>query len=166
VRPYVHPTAGGHGRRRSLLVRLGLGLIILLFLAGATVFSTAATGVLFRPAAKTVLTPSDQPAAPISTAIREAASATVVPAVPAIPPGPDTRLLSELQAVVAGTRARVGVAVVDLRGPQPKRTELNAGETFVAGSTYKFAALMANPERIAAGSMRAGDRLCFRSSQA
>jgi beta-lactamase class A len=68
--------------------------------------------------------------------------------------------------VVAETRARVGVAVVDLRGPQPRRTELNAGASFVAASTYKFVALMANAERIAAGSMRSGDRLCFRPSQA
>src|SRR2546421_5472780 len=110
VRPYLHPPAGVGGRRRALLLRLGLGLIILLFLSGATVFSTAAAGVLFRPAAETVLTPSDQPPAPISTAVTGAASATAAPVVPAVPPGPDTRLLSELQAVVAGTRARVGVA--------------------------------------------------------
>jgi beta-lactamase class A len=149
-----------------LLLRLGLGFVILLFLSSATVFSTAAAGMLLRPAAETVLTPSDQPPAPISTAVTGAASATAAPVVPAVPPGPDTRLLSQLQAVVAGTRARVGVAVVDLRGPQPKRTELNAGATFAAASTYKFVALMVSAERIAAGSMRASDRLCFRSNQA
>ncbi len=166
MRPYLHLPAGVGGRRRALLLRLGLGFLILLFLSGGMVFSTATAGVLHQPSPQTVIAPTDQPPAPISTAITEAASATAAPAVPAIPPGPDTRLLSQLQAVVAGTRARVGVAVVDLRGPQPRRTELNAGATFVAASTYKFVALMAEAEGIAAGSMRAGDRLCFRSNQA
>jgi beta-lactamase class A len=170
VRPYVYPAEGVNGGRRALLSRLGLVFATLLFLSGAAVFSSVAAGLLFPPPAGTVpaseLTPSDPTPLPISTAITEAASATSAPAVPAVPPGPDTRLLSELQAVVAGTRARVGVAVVDLRGPQPKRTELNAGATFEAASTYKFVALMANAERIAAGSMRPSDRLCFRPSEA
>jgi beta-lactamase class A len=166
VRPYLHLPAGAGGRRRALLLRLGLGSLILLCLSGGMVFSTAAAGVLYRPSAETVIRPTERPPPPISTAITEAVSATAAPAVPAMPPGPDTRLLSQLQAVVAGTRARVGVAVVDLRGAQPRRTELNAGVTFVAASTYKLVALMASAERIAAGSMRAGDRLCFRSGQA
>jgi beta-lactamase class A len=126
--------------------------------------------MLFSPAVVSApasdLTPSDATPAPISTAVAEAASATAVPAVPPVPPGPDSRLLTELQAVIAGSRARVGVAVVDLRGPQPKRTELNSGAAFEAASTYKLVALMANAERIAAGSMKSGDRLCFRTSEA
>jgi beta-lactamase class A len=157
---------GVGGRRRAWLLRLGLGFIVLVLLPVTTLFSGAAAGALLPPAAETVLTPPDRPPAPISTAISEAASATAIPAVPTAPPGPDMRLLSQLQAVVAGTRARVGVAVVDLRGLEPRRTELNAGATFTAASTYKFVALMASAERIAAGSMRASDRLCYRSSQA
>src|ERR1700738_3797683 len=170
VRPYVYPAEGVNGGRRLPLSRLGLLFAVLLFLSGAAVFSTVAAANLFlRPAATpqaSELTPSEVTPAPASTAVAEPASATAAPVVPAVPPGPDSRLLTELQAVVADTRARVGIAVVDLRGPQPKRTELNAGATFGAASTYKFVALMANAEHIAAGSMRSSDRLCFRSSQA
>jgi beta-lactamase class A len=170
VRPYVYPAAGVNGRRRALLSRAGLVFAILLFLSGAAVFSSVAAGLLLSPPAGTlpasdVVSSSDATLAPVSTAIAEAVSATAAPAVPAVPPGPDSRLLAELQAVVADTRARVGVAVVDLRGPQPKRTELNAGASFGAASTYKFVALMASAERIAAGSMRSGDRICFRPGE-
>ncbi|MDQ6742960.1 MAG: class A beta-lactamase-related serine hydrolase [Candidatus Dormibacteraeota bacterium] len=170
MRPYVYRAAGVSGGHRALLSRLGLLCAVLLFLPGTAVFSSVAAGILFPTAASappaSELASPDATPAPISTAVAEAASATAAPVVPAPPPGPDSRLLAALQALVADTRARVGVAVMDLRGPQPKRTELNGGATFGAASTYKFVALMATAERIAAGSMRPGDRLCFRPSQA
>jgi beta-lactamase class A len=99
----------------------------------------------------------------------------VVPPVPSVAPVPTTLnpmastgsgLLADLQQVAASTRARVGVVVVDLRGSQPQRTEFNASLTFTAASTYKFPALMANAERIAAGTMKPSDRICFRASEA
>jgi len=174
MRPQLDPSRGTGGvqrrRRRPIAFKLGLALAVLVLVSGSAASLRAARSLLLpatpEPASRTVLTGTQPSPDPVYNSISGDVTATALPALQASPPGPDTRLLVALRALVAGTRARVGVAVVDQSGPQPRRTELNAGATFVAASTYKFVALMANAERIAAGSMRPGDRLCYRSSQA
>jgi beta-lactamase class A len=161
VKPYVRSLVYVPGERRVRLVRLGLVSTVLLFLAGAAMLAAVAGGLLMAaPEAVERAALASPSALPVSTA-STAAKASTAP-----PPGPDGRMLAELQATIASTRARVGVTVVDLSYSRPRRTELNANATFVAASTYKFVALMANAERIAAGSFKPGDRLCFRPGEA
>jgi beta-lactamase class A len=160
VRPYVRSIVYVPGERRVRLIRLGLVSTVLLFLAGAAMLASVAGGLLVAAPEAAGHTSLANPAAlPASTSSTDAKAATAPPS------GPDTRMLAELQSVVSSTRARVGITVVDLSYSRPRRTELNAGATFIAASTYKFVALMANAERIAAGSFKATDRLCYRRSQ-
>jgi beta-lactamase class A len=94
----------------------------------------------------------------------------LAPQVPTVAPSPTiaVRLLDDLRLVAAASpKTKVGVVVIDLRGSQPRRiVELNGDRSFVAASTYKFPLLMANAERIAEGTVKSSDRMCFHPSQA
>ena len=104
-------------------------------------------------------------AAPPTTSALPNSTAQAAKSALAPPPGPDASMLNDLRKAISGSGARVGLVVVDLSYASPRRTALNADDSFVAGSTYKFVALMATAERIAAGSLKSTDRLCFRQSE-
>ena len=158
-------------RRQPVWRRLPLGAIALLLLFGMGAVLLLTFVSLHRPSEDLPKVRATLPS--ISADIP--AISKVVPPVPSVAPGATTvnpvattgtGLLVDLQLVAASTRARVGIVVVDLRGTQPQRTELNASLTFTAASTYKFPVLMANAERIAAGTMKSTDRICFHESEA
>src|ERR1700730_9983754 len=148
VSRYVHPPMRVRRRRRPLWGRLPLGPLSLLLLALLGVLSLLTFAIQHRP----------QAAMPSVGA--------VLPSVSADLPAISNVLLNDLRLVAASTRAQVAVVVIDLRGSQTVRTELNGKRTFTAASMYKFPLLMANAERIAAGTMKSSDRLCFSPAQA
>jgi beta-lactamase class A len=166
VSRYVHPPMRVRRRRRPLWRRLPLGPLSLLLLALLGVLSLLTFAIQHRPQA---VMPSVRAALPSVSADLPAIS-NVLPPVPSVAPSIATAtgglLLDDLRLVAASTRAQVAVVVIDLRGSQPVRTELNGNRTFSAASTYKFPLLMANAERIAAGTMKSSDRLCFSPAQA
>jgi beta-lactamase class A len=158
-------------RRQPLWRRLPIGAIAILLLVG--------TGGLFLLTFVALHRSSDElpkvHATLPSVSADIPAISKVVPPVPSVAAGPTTLnpvattgtgLLADLQLVAASTKARVAVVVVDLRGSQPQRTDLNGSVSFTAASTYKFPVLMANAERIAAGTMKPTDRICFRENEA
>jgi beta-lactamase class A len=151
-------------RRRPLWRRIQLASPPPLPLVGLVVIALLTLGALHRQSADL---------RSVSASLQSVSSnlpsiTRVAPPVPAVAPSPGIagRLLDDLRLVAASTKAKVGIVVVDLRGSQPQRIELNGDLSFVAASTYKFPALMANAERIAAGTMKPNDRVCFRPSQA
>jgi beta-lactamase class A len=158
-------------RRQPLWKRLPLGAIALLLLIGAGTVVLLTFASLHRQSEDLPRVRATLPS--ISADIP--AISKVVPPVPSVSAAPTTLnpvgtagtgLLADLQLVAASTRARVGVVVIDLRRPQLQRTEFNGSLSFTAASTYKLPVLMANAERIAAGTMRPTDRICFNESEA
>jgi beta-lactamase class A len=77
----------------------------------------------------------------------------------------DAALTAQLSQLVAGSGARVGLAVVDLGGVPVNRVALNATDRFDAASTYKLPVLMANAEAIARGVFRNSDRICAKDGE-
>jgi beta-lactamase class A len=75
------------------------------------------------------------------------------------------RLQEDLTTIVASSRARIGIALIDLDGPEPKAWSLNGEMSFTAASTYKLPALMYQAQKISAGSYHASDKVCFESSE-
>jgi beta-lactamase class A len=73
-------------------------------------------------------------------------------------------LTASLKAIVAASGGRAGVELIDLRSGQPVRIGENETASFDAASTYKLPLLMADAERIAAGSAKPDDSLCFQES--
>jgi beta-lactamase class A len=84
---------------------------------------------------------------------------------PAPAGGPIARLEEDLTAMVAASGARVGIALIDLGGRNPKTWSLNGDMAFIAASTYKLPALMYNAQKISGGGYRSSDRICYHSSQ-
>ena len=87
---------------------------------------------------------------------------------PSPSPSPRPRSFAALDAAVRSlaTRAKATVAVslIELEGPDAASWSRLPQRSYDAASTYKLPLLMAEAEGIAAGTMRPGDRLCYRSS--
>ena len=87
---------------------------------------------------------------------------------PSPSPSPRPRSFAALDAAVRSlaTRAKATVAVslIELEGPDAASWSSLPERSYDAASTYKLPLLMAEAEGIAAGTMRPGDRLCYRSS--
>lgn len=73
-------------------------------------------------------------------------------------------LSAPIRQAVAASGGRAGVAVIDLR--TGRRFAYLADDNYPAGSTYKFPALMAEAERLAAGKARTADQLCYQDADA
>jgi beta-lactamase class A len=83
-------------------------------------------------------------------------------------PSPRPRSFAALDAAVRSLASRagatVGVALIELEGGDAASWALAPDSDFDAASTYKLPLLMAEAQGIADGTMAAGDRLCYRSS--
>jgi len=142
--------------RRGILAGLAAGLLIAA--AGYVTEVQAASRVArFAPAARTgaAAAPSSEPTS--------AAPATIPSPAPA--PTPVPRSGDSLQAVVdalAGSSgARVAVALVELGGARPLSWSYDGERRFTAASTYKLPLLMEEAQRLASGSVRPTDQLCY-----
>jgi beta-lactamase class A len=73
-------------------------------------------------------------------------------------------MVAELQQVVAGSGAAVGITVVELGGPDALSWSLDGGAVFTAASTYKLVALMMEAQNIASGSTDPNGLVCYQDS--
>ncbi len=86
-------------------------------------------------------------------------------ATPTPTPTPSPRSTAQLQTQVAqlaqSSGANIGVALVELGGMQPLSWNYQGDLAFVAASTYKLPLLMEEAQRVAAGSIKGSDVLCY-----
>lgn len=81
--------------------------------------------------------------------------------VPVVAPRSTASLAAEIDQLVAGSGATVGVTLVELGGSQPLSWSVNGGSVFTAASTYKLAALMLEAQNIASGATDPNGLVCF-----
>ena len=74
-------------------------------------------------------------------------------------------LLAQVSQLASASGATVGMVVTDLNVTQPAPVRFNGDTPFPAASTYKLPLLMADAERIASGSWKASDRICFQDEE-
>src|SRR6266851_876859 len=92
-----------------------------------------------------------------------ASDSRIVPiATVAIPaPRDAAALLVDLQQLVAGSAATVGVTVVELGGTDQLAWSVDGDAVFTAASTYKLVALMMEAQNIAAGTTDPSGLVCY-----
>jgi len=92
-----------------------------------------------------------------------ASDSTIVPIVTVAVPAPRdaAALLVDLQQLVAGSGATVGVTVVELGGTDQLAWSVDGDAVFTAASTYKLVALMMEAQNIAAGTTDPSGLVCY-----
>lgn len=134
-------------RRRPSFLRRAAGALVLL--VGLLALSVVTIGIM------------QLPGSPVAqTVLRGRGSGDVLAAVP-----DDNATLAAMRQAIAASGGRASVAIIDLRGQPARNLSLDADASFTAASTYKLPALMATAERVAAGTWRPTDQLCFSSDQ-
>jgi beta-lactamase class A len=92
-----------------------------------------------------------------------ASDSTIVPIATVAVPAPRdaAALLMDLQQLVAGSGATVGVTVVELGGTDQLAWSVDGDAVFTAASTYKLVALMMEAQNIAAGTTDPSGLVCY-----
>ena len=83
------------------------------------------------------------------------------PVTTVVAPSAFDHLRSDLEAIAAGSGARVGISLQELSGPSRTSLSLNGNASFTAASAYKLPLLMAEAQQIASGQASGSDVLCF-----
>lgn len=94
------------------------------------------------------ITPSTQPAPATSITVRELET-------------PLMSLGKQLIVLSAQSGGKVGIAIRELGGGNPLSWSYNGSQEFSAASTYKLAALMAEADGIATGSLNPTGQICY-----
>jgi beta-lactamase class A len=141
----------------------GFRLLLLGSAAAALMLVVGLTGVASGPRqAATIASPSPSDLTETSPPPPEP-SADPTPS-----PSPPPRSFASLDAAVRSLASRAGatvaVSLIELEGRDAASWALSPDSDFDAASTYKLPLLMAEAQGIAAGTISASDRLCYRSS--
>jgi beta-lactamase class A len=68
---------------------------------------------------------------------------------------------ADVTAIANQSGARVGIALIDIGGPEAQSWSLNGDMIFTAASTYKFVGLAMEGERISGGSINDAHAICY-----
>ena len=148
------------------LAGAGLTVVVLLLLSGLLVV------VVFPGAIPLVLvgnrgTPSHTPVASVTFSPSPLPSPSPSPSpTPVVRTAALAALTTDLNKIAAAAGAKASVSLIELGGVAPLAMLSIKGDTsWPADSTYKLPLLMADAERIASGSWKASDRICFQDEE-